>query len=206
MQYQGFGSDKGIVLNGFDRVGIYLHHLLYMEWTNTAMESEKPLVSFPSESLVSKYAFPVIYYVAGWTLHCAKTAVKVAASKRRKYTMFSFCHRLELDKEKSVTLPTLLVEQRKRRSAKVFCSKDFFDFICYVETVYLSNLTLKMMQAYSNGDILQKIKTALMTNSVAIDKFKALCNNDVLELDEIVEIMKYMMENQVCQHERNIFR
>jgi hypothetical protein len=52
-------------------------------------------------------------------------------------------------------LPTSLVERRKRR-ASVYCSRGYFDFVCFIESTYLANLMLKMMMAYNDGDIISK--------------------------------------------------
>ena len=54
---------------------------------------------------------------------------------------------------KSMHLPTFLVE-RKKRTASVYCSHEYFDFVCFVESTYIANLKLKMMMAYNDGDII----------------------------------------------------
>ncbi len=41
----------------------------------------------------------------------------------------------------TMNLPTLLVEWRKHR-ALVFCAREYFDFVCLVESIFLANLTL----------------------------------------------------------------
>ena len=53
----------------------------------------------------------------------------------------------------SMDLPTSLGERTKRR-ASVYCSHKYFDFVCFVESIYLANLKLKMMMAYNDGDII----------------------------------------------------
>jgi hypothetical protein len=66
-----------------------------------------------------------------------------------------------------------------------------------VENVYLANLTLKMMKAYADGDIVDKIKTTLLSNTVAVEKFTSLCDNEYcgsLPESDRKEIMKYIME------------
>ena len=49
-------------------LGQFLHNILFMEWTYTSTDIGRPPVSFLEEYLVGKYVYPVIYYVAGWTL------------------------------------------------------------------------------------------------------------------------------------------
>jgi hypothetical protein len=39
---------------------------------------------------------------------------------------------------------------------QVFC------FVCFVESTYLANLTLKMMMAYNDGGIVSKIKFGIL--------------------------------------------
>ena len=98
---------------------------------------------------------------------------------------------------KKIALPTGLVERRKQRSAKIYCTGEYHKFIYFVESVYLSSLTLQMMRAYSDGDIVDKIKTNLLANDIAFDKFKCLCNNEAcseFDDDDIKRIMKSMLE------------
>jgi hypothetical protein len=45
---------------------------------------------------------------------------------------------------KIMNLPTSLGERTKRR-ASVYCSREYFDFVCFAESTYLANLTLKMI-------------------------------------------------------------
>ena len=99
--------------------------------------------------------------------------------------------------QKSNAYPTGLVERRKRSSAKIYCSEEYFNFICFVESVYLSNLMLQMMRAHADGDIVDKIKTNLLANDIAFDKFKCLCNDEScseFDDDNIKRIMTHMME------------
>ena len=184
-------------LQKFGRLGQFLHNQLYMEWAHSAIDDERPSVSFPDESIVGKYALPVIYYVAGWTLHSASKALTIAQGKRSKFHLFVNGHSIGKEAAQNDRLPTAIVERRRRRNAQVFCSKAYFDFICFVETVYLSNLALKMLRAYADGDIVVVIKNSLLSSELAVSKFMALCDNDQCDSiteDGKTEIMKYMME------------
>ena len=65
----------------------------------------------------------------------------------------------------SAGLPTRLVDKRKRRrGSKIYCSSDFYNFISFVESTFLNNLTLEIMMAYSNGDLVYAIKCHLTKN------------------------------------------
>jgi len=62
----------------FGFFGCFLETCIFFEWSNSAMDSDRPDIKFPSESLVGKYALPVIYYVAGWTLSSLSLAKTIA--------------------------------------------------------------------------------------------------------------------------------
>jgi hypothetical protein len=79
---------------------------------------------------------------------------------------FRFAARHTIDEcvAKGMNLPTSLVERRKRR-ALVYCTWEYFYFICVIESIYLTNLTLKMMMAYNDGDIVTKIKLGILSHN-----------------------------------------
>ena len=63
-----------------------------------------------------------------------------------------------------------------------------------------------MMRAYSNEDIVDKIKTSLLANGIAFDKVKCLRNNEScseFDDDSVKRMMKY--DEEVCKHERYLF-
>jgi len=197
-QYKTFGLDENNMSSyQFQYFGSFLHDCLFAEWAYSAIDCEKPAVSFPDECLVSKYARPVIYYVAGWTLHSMSKALTIAKANREMYTCFASDHCLGEVEARNLGLPISLVLRRKRR-AKMFCTEAYFLFICFVETVYLANLTLEMMMAYANGDIIYVIKTAILESEIAREKFMAVCNNDdtteVVNEEEAKLLMKYILE------------
>jgi hypothetical protein len=76
----------------------------------------------------------------------------------------------------NLELPTSPVERRKRKLS-MYCSCDYFEFMCFVESVYLANLSLKMMMAYADGDIIAQIKMSIIGNQAARDSFAALSGN-----------------------------
>ncbi len=59
----------------------------------------------------------------------------------------------------------------------VYCSCDYFEFICIIESVYLANLLLKMIMAYADGDIIAHIKTGIISNQAVSYSFAALLGN-----------------------------
>ena len=69
------------------------------------------------------------------------------------------------------------------------------DLLCQVGLP--ENLTLKMMQAYTDGDIVDVIKKGLLSSGIAFDKFAALCDNEYcgsFDKDDIRDIMSYTMD------------
>jgi hypothetical protein len=74
-------------------------------------------------------------------------------------------------------LPTSLVEKRKRR-ASVYCSREYFGFIYLIESIFLANLTLKMMLAYNDGNIVAKIKESIISCNGMRDQFSSLAGSD----------------------------
>jgi hypothetical protein len=72
-------------------------------------------------------------------------------------------HTVDEHSAKALNLPTSLVETRKQR-ALAYCTHEYFDFICLVESIHLANLTLKMMLAYNNGNIVNVIKMSILSH------------------------------------------
>jgi hypothetical protein len=107
---------------------------------------------------------PVVYYVAGWVLYSASKASTLAVDDRPVCFTFVASHTIDERAAKSMNLLTSLVERRKRQES-VFCTHGYFNFICCIETIFLANLTLKMMMVDSNGDIITRIKTSILSHN-----------------------------------------
>ena len=195
-QYEAMvGADSGeMSKESFGSFGVYLYHILFLNWSYCAAECDKPPIEIPEQCLVGKYARNVIYYVAGWTLHSMSGAKTVAANDRQLYFDFVLDNTLDEKEAKDACLPTSLVERRKR-IAKMFSSKAYFEFICFVESVYLANFSLEMMMAYSDGNLIHEIKMHMLKSDVAMDKFSCLCNPDEdLTSTQMQQLMNYIME------------
>ena len=93
-----------------------------------------------------------------------------------------------------MNLPTSLVERRKRR-ALVYCTREYFYFICVIESIYLTNLTLKMMMAYNDGDIVAKIKLGILSHNDTSNRFSCLSGSD--NKDDNQQLLVYIMERYV---------
>ncbi len=154
-------------------------------------DNQKPPINFLADCLAGKYALPVVYYVAGWTLYSASKASSIAADKRSLFFRFAAAHTIDGCTAKSMDLPTSLVERRKRR-ASVYCSRKYFDFVCFVESTFLANLTLKMMIAHNDGDIISKIKFGILLHNDSRARFSCLSGSD--NVDDNHLLLAYIME------------
>jgi hypothetical protein len=157
----------------FGRLGASLHLALFHAWSDAICGKERPQIAFPVNYLVGRYALPVIYYVAGWMLYSMSKASTIAADKRALYFMFAASHTCDERAAKTLDLPTSLVEKRKWR-ASVYCSHEYFGFICLIESIFLANLTLKMMLPYNDGNIVAKIKESILSHDGMRDRFSSL--------------------------------
>jgi hypothetical protein len=119
-----------------------------------------------------------VYYIAGWMLniYSASEASTNAADNRPACFVFA-SQTIDERVAKRMNLPTSLVERRKQR-ASVFCIRGYFDFLCCIESIFLANLTLKMMWVYSNGDIVTRIKTSIISHNEMRERISFLSGGD----------------------------
>ena len=143
---------------------------------------------------MGKHALKVIYYVAGWTLYSASKALTKGIADRPLFQEFAQSQSINADKAKDLGLPTSLVDIWKR-SVSRYCTLEYFEFICFVESVFLANLSLEMMLAYpdADGDIIAEIKHSILSSEEAKVKFVNLVGNNVDELDR-KSLMEYVLE------------
>jgi len=64
--------------------------------------------------------------------------------------------------------------------------------VCFVESTYLTNLILKMMMAYNDGDIISKIKFSILSHDDSRDRFSCLSDSD--NKDDNCLLLAYIME------------
>ena len=123
------------------------------------------------------FARPVIYYVAGWIVHSMKRSRGVAKAEKQLLFYFDAHNSLNAEFAKTASLPTSLVERRKKkRGAKMYCTQQFYDFMCFLESIYLNNLNLEMMMAHANGDLIHEIKEKILVSEAVTSKFSLLCD------------------------------
>jgi hypothetical protein len=189
---------------GFGRLGVFIHLALFHAWSDEVCNNEKPPIEFPTNCLVGRYASSVVYYLARWTLYSAPKALIIAIVKRPLYFMFAALHTIDEHSAKALNLPTSLVERQKQR-ALVYCTLKYFDFICLVESIYLANLTLKMMLAYNDCNIANVIKMSTLLHKTTMDSFSCLSSSknyddNTLLLTHIIERYSHMREPYFVKH------
>ena len=58
----------------------------------------------------------------------------------------------------------------------MYCSEKYYNFIGdVIESTHVANLTLDMMMAYADGDIICEIKERILRSDTVKSKFAALC-------------------------------
>ncbi len=134
---------------------------------------------------------PVVCYVARWRLYSASKASTIAAANRPVWFTFAASQTIDERAAKRMNLLTSLMERRKWW-ASVFCTRGYFDFICCVKSIFLANLTLKMMLAYSDGDTVTRIKMSILLHNEMRERISFLSGsgneaNNQLLLTYIVE-------------------
>lgn len=145
-----------------------------MAWSRMIRDNELPPIVIPTASLVQTYALPVVYYTAGWTLSRASIARTIPKRKRGPYIEFALRHSITPAVAKELNLPTELVDQRKRNSM-FRASREYFDFICKVESIYFANLNLSNMIAFADGSLVDSIHQAILKDESVLSAFGVLC-------------------------------
>ena len=108
---------------------------------------------------------------------------------------------LDANSAKDTGLPTSIVERRKR-FAETFCTQQYFEFICFVESVFIPKLNLKMMMVHADVDLVHEIKTQMLTSHLTITEFNGLWNKDEKLSGEET---KQVISGEVYEHARNKF-
>ena len=124
-------------------------------------------------------------------------AKTIAKSQRMIYTQFAEMHCLSEDKARELGLPIGLV-QRRRRRANMYCSEKYYNFIGdVIESTHVANLTLDMMMAYADGDIICEIKERILKSDAVKSKFAALCSTTdeaTFSTEDTEKLLAYILD------------
>ncbi len=194
-EYDSTSLTQTITKIAFGHLSGFLHTSLFMAWSHLVCDREKPSVKLPSNCLVGYFAIPVIYFVAGWTIYKVYKALTVARGKSPVYYRLQICSCAEYQCKfgKSIGLTTDLVDRRQCGSS-MYCTQQYFYFICFVESIYLANLMLEMMMAYNNSTIISVIKTSILSSNLAMENVDALLAGDAVDNNERQQLMAYVTD------------
>lgn len=167
---------------------------LFFYWCRTMVDDDRRAIEIPDKDLVAKYSQEVVYYVAGWTLQRASLAKTVGELDRFKYQQFATSHNTTIDTAKQASLPYELVELRQKKIL-FYASEAYFNFIRLVESIYIKNLTMSMMLAYADGDLVKAIDAKIKSSDRVQAVFFSLFSSDnVLGESDKLDIMHYVLE------------
>ena len=106
-------------------------------------------------------------------------AETIIEDKRPIYFDFVKNHTMDAEPALSARLRSRLVDKRKQHhKSRICCSSNLYNFVSFVESVFLNNLTLKIMIAYSKGDLVYAITCHLTRNKTSFANFSTLYSKD----------------------------
>eukprot|EP00984_Skeletonema_dohrnii_P013631 scaffold5653_cov95-Skeletonema_dohrnii-CCMP3373.AAC.6 len=196
--YNDMPGDKKLSPMMFAYFGMFVAECLFFVWVHSTIDNELPPVEIPLQNLVAKYSMPVIYYVAGWTLQRASLALTVPKSKRQKFYDFYPLHKRHVEYAKENKLPYSMVQLRQKKKL-IYVTKDYFEFICLIESIYVKNLSMKMMMAYNSGDLVKVIDGAIMKSETVLKRFFALFEDeeDDDEISEARDTLRFILDRYI---------
>jgi len=176
---------------------LWLSNGLFFFWSQSIADDERRAIQIPDKDLVAKYSEPVVYYVTGWTLQRTGLALLVEESERYKYQSFAKRHSITAQYAKDAELPCELVEMRQKKCL-CFPDKQYFEFIKLVESIYVHNLTVSLMMAYVDGDLMQAIDSKIKSCEEVLTKFSDLFTaGDMISEADRLDIMNYILERYI---------
>ncbi len=83
---------------------------------------------------------------------------------------------------------------RRQHGSLMYCMKQYVYCICFVESVYLANLSLEMMVAYNNGTIISVIKFSILSSNLVLKKIAALFAGNTIDKNVHQQLMAHVMD------------
>ena len=65
----------------------------------------------------------------------------------------------------------------------MYCTQQFYDFVSFIESIYLKNLNLEMMMAHASGDLIHEIKEKILVSDAVTSKFYLFCDLGEVAVD-----------------------
>ena len=80
----------------------------------------------------------------------------------------------------------------------MYCSEKYYNFIGdVIESTHVANLTLDMMMAYADGDIICEIKERILKSDAVKSKFAALCSTTdeaTFSTEDTEKLLAYILD------------
>ena len=57
----------------------------------------------------------------------------------------------------------------------MYCTQQFYEFVCFIESIYLHNLNLEMMMAHPSGGLIHQMRERILASDSVTYKFSELC-------------------------------
>ena len=124
-------------------------------------ETRNPVKPFPApvDVDISDRRAPVLYYIAGWLLHCIRKDLSAKAVWRIWLTTNQV---LGAKAATELGLPHELVTKRSK-GGLLYASWRFFHFVWYLEQCYVSSLTMEALCVYGK-DALGQVHSRLLSD------------------------------------------
>jgi hypothetical protein len=167
--------------------------ILFRSWACLNYSNSLPPIELSKVQPVHKYSLGVLYFTTGWIVNKLSTAKDIKTPEMKQLAgEFAARHTLTKGQAMELGLPTKVVDRKEIKSL-VRPSKEFFEFICRLESIYIANVTVDMMQLYSAGDLLGAIFQAIFVNEETMIGFCCLLGD--LEVDDgaVRKFLRYIM-------------
>ena len=177
---------------------------MQVQFHEAFVDQSRPPVVFPDTDLVSEYAVTVVYYSGSFVISRCKGAKSISVAERAPFFRFAERHLISKDEAKEAGLPTGLVDRRDQQIGGFHrMSKECFAFIKMIESVFVKNLSLPMMLAYAEGDLVLVIGKAILENDQIKAEFGDLAESaDIDSDDERYAVFVFVMNIYITMRGR----
>ena len=88
-------------------------------------------------------------------------------------------------------LPTTLTE-RRQISEMIYSDESYFKFVKYIPSIYVNNLTLEIMIAFDDGNLIEKINERIRGDTDVKSVFIESCSpNNAGEVNDLIYNFSY---------------
>lgn len=150
-------SEMRFLYNG---IALDIEDILHRVWCSYNYTASNPPIVIPSATKrVHKYSQSALYYIAGWIIVGMYDREDVCESVALlRMAEFAACHTITASQAKNDMLPTDTLDARETMHLRRLPSKAFYNFVGFLECIYMHNMNVEMMMAYSAGYLLSAIR------------------------------------------------